>query len=174
MGSRVANEAHRRLSHYLPRLFGYAVSLIRDDDQARDLVQDCALRALKARSVPTDEAAYRAWLFAILRNAAIDARRRRRGHVVPIEPDVPAGPVWGFDDSTIATVTIRQALRRLSDEAREVIALVDIAGFSYAETASLLGVPAGTVMSRVSRARQMLLDVIARSSVRPLKLRQRS
>lgn len=169
----MANEAHRRLSQYLPRLFGYAVSLIRDDDQARDLVQECALRALKARSVPSDEAAYRAWLFTILRNAAIDVRRRRRDDNVPVDSRIEIGEVWGFDDRYIASVTVREGLRRLSDEAREIIALIDIAGFSYAETAALLGIPAGTVMSRLSRARQMLLGAIAQTSVRPLKTRQR-
>jgi RNA polymerase sigma-70 factor (ECF subfamily) len=168
----MAGESHRRLSQYLPRLFGYAVSLTRDDDRARDLVQECALRALKARSVPVDEAAYRAWLFAILRNAAIDARRRRRDTSKPVDADSEIA-VWGFDDSYIATVTVRQALRRISDDAREVIALVDIAGFSYAETAALLGVPAGTVMSRLSRARQTLLAAIAHTSVRPFRKRER-
>ena len=169
----MADDAHRRLSHYLPRLFGYAVSLTRDDDQARDLVQECALRALKARAVPTDEAAYRAWLFTILRNAATDARRRRRGETVPVEAEAEIGDVWGFDHGYIATVTVRQGLRRLSDNAREIIALIDIVGFSYAEAAALLGVPIGTIMSRLSRARQMLLHTIAQTSVRPLKTLQR-
>ncbi len=174
METRVANEAHRRLSKYLPRLFGYAVSLVRDDDQARDLVQECALRALRARSVPSDEAAYRAWLFAILRNAATDARRRRRGETAAIGTEADTSEVWGCDDRYIASVTVQQALRRIPDDAREVIALVDIAGFSYAETAALLGVPTGTVMSRLSRARQTLLRVIARTPGRPLQLRRRS
>jgi RNA polymerase sigma-70 factor (ECF subfamily) len=169
----VPNEAHRRLSQYLPRLFGYAVSLTRDDDQARDLVQECALKALKARAVPADEPAYRAWLFTILRNAASDARRRRRGVPLPVDAEAEVDGVWGFDDTTIATVTVKQGLRRLSDEAREIIALVDIAGFSYAEAAAILRVPTGTVMSRLSRARQMLLNTIAQTSVRPLKARQR-
>jgi RNA polymerase sigma-70 factor (ECF subfamily) len=169
----VSHDAHTRLSQYLPRLFGYAISLSRDDEQARDLVQECALRALKARSVPSDESAYRAWLFAILRNAAIDARRRQRNEPVPVGAEAEIGEVWGFDDGYIATVTVRQAMRRMSDDAREVIALVDIVGFSYAETAALLGVPAGTIMSRLSRARQALLGMIAQTSVRPLKARNR-
>lgn len=169
----MSHDAHERLSQYLPRLFGYAVSLTRDDDRARDLVQECALRALKARAVPSDEPAYRAWLFTILRNAASDARRRGRGEAAPFEQRPEAAAVWGFDDRTIATVTVRQGLSRLSDEAREIIALVDIVGFSYAEAAALLGVPIGTVMSRLSRARQTLLETIAQTSVRPLRARQR-
>jgi RNA polymerase sigma-70 factor (ECF subfamily) len=169
----VPNEMHRRLSQYLPRLFGYAVSLTRNNDQARDLVQECALKALKARAVPTDEPAYRAWLFTILRNAAADLRRRRREVSPAIGGGAETTSIWNFDDSYIATVTVRQGLRRLSDDAREIIALIDIAGFSYAEAAAILGVPAGTVMSRLTRARQMLLQTIAQTSVRPLRTHRR-
>lgn len=168
----MSNDVRARLAGYLTRLFGYAVTLTRDEDRARDLVQECALRALKAKSIPVDESAFRAWLFTIVRNAAIDAHRRARRD--PEQTDhLPAeGGVWGFDDSTIATVTVRQALRQLPVEAREVIALVDIAGFSYAETAEVLRVPIGTVMSRLSRARQGLLTVIDKAAIRPFRLRQ--
>lgn len=164
-----------RLSHYLPRLYGYAVSLTRNEDVSRDIVQESALRALKAKSVPKDEAALRAWLFTIVRNAAIDVRRRAKSPPIP-EPDLGelSTLLWEFDERHIATVTVRQGLAQLPVEAREVIALVDIAGFSYGETAGLLGVPPGTVMSRLSRGRQALLTVISRSAIRPLQLRRGS
>ena len=162
-----------RLSRYLPRLYGYALSLTRNDDAARDLVQESALRALKAKSIPQDEAALRAWLFTIVRHAAVDAHRRSRPQPAA-EPDLGeiTTLLWEFDDRYLASVTVRQGLKQLSDEAREVIALVDIAGFSYAETAGLLGVPAGTVMSRLSRGRQALLTIINRSAIRPLRMRR--
>lgn len=164
-----------RLSHYLPRLYGYAVSLTRNEDAARDLVQESALRALKAKSIPNDEAALRAWLFTIVRHASIDAHRRARAPAIP-EPDLGelSTLLWEFDERYIATVSVRQGLLQLPVEAREIIALVDIAGFSYAETAELLDVPVGTVMSRLSRARQALLTIIGRSAIRPLRLRQGS
>ena len=69
--------ARSRIEQYLPRLYRYALSLCRNQETAKDLVQQCALKALSARSVPRDEAAYRAWLFIILRHALIDETRRR-------------------------------------------------------------------------------------------------
>lgn len=164
-----------RLTQYLPRLYGYAVSLTRNEDAARDLVQESALRALKAKSIPQDEPALRAWLFTIVRHAAIDAHRRAKVPALP-EPDLGEFTtlLWEFDERCIAAVTVRQGLRQLPVEAREVIALVDIAGFSYSETAALLAIPVGTVMSRLSRARQALLTVIGRSAIRPLRLRRGS
>lgn len=169
----MSSDVRARLAAYLTRLFGYAVSLTRDEDRARDLVQECALRALKAKAVPVDESAFRAWLFTIVRHAAIDAHRRARHQPLGAETVSAANPeIWTFDDSTIAAVTVRQGLRQLSEEAREVIALVDIAGFSYAEAAGVLQVPVGTVMSRLSRARRALLTLIDKAAIRPFRVRQ--
>ncbi|HSS64436.1 MAG TPA: RNA polymerase sigma factor, partial [Gammaproteobacteria bacterium] len=67
-----------RIKPYLQRLYGYAVSLTRDRDQAEDLVQECALRAITARNTPRDEHAYRAWLFRILRNLFLDRVRHEK------------------------------------------------------------------------------------------------
>ncbi len=164
------------LEGYLGRLFGYALSLANDREQARDLVQECALKALSATRVPRDEAAYRAWLFRILRNAFLDRRRRagRSGSTVEIdEAEIAKGEIWRGDDRLISTLTVRLCMAKLSSVHREVIAAVDIAGFSYAETADFLDVPVGTVMSRLSRARQALLHVIGEGKVRPLPVSAR-
>jgi RNA polymerase sigma-70 factor, ECF subfamily len=161
---------HDRLVPYLPRLFGYAVNLCLNGEAARDLVQDCALRALQARRVPADEPAFRAWLFVILRNLFLDQQRGRS--VAAAEADnaqaAAAQAAWGHDDSLINTLTVKMGMERLSRDHREVIALVDIAGFSYTEAACLLDVPSGTVMSRLSRARRALLDQMMASNVHVL------
>jgi len=70
--------ARGRIEGYLPRLYGYALSLVRDPHQDEDLVQDCAVKALSARNTPADEAAFRAWLFQILRNTFFDRLRRAK------------------------------------------------------------------------------------------------
>ena len=67
-----------RIEAYLPRLYGYALSLAGNHHQAEDLVQDCAIKALAANNVPVDEPAYRAWLFRILRNLFLDGVRREK------------------------------------------------------------------------------------------------
>lgn len=156
-----------RLVPYLPRLFGYAFSLTLDRDAARDLVQDCALRALEARRRPSDEAAFRAWLFTILRNRFIDQRRRagRVSEVLADEPAVPEAVSWNNDSSVINGISVRVGLRKLSSDHRDILSLVDIASFSYGEAASVLDVPVGTVMSRISRARRALMHHLAASNV---------
>jgi RNA polymerase sigma-70 factor, ECF subfamily len=171
-------DPRQRIEPYLSRLFGYALSLTQDREQARDLVQDCAVRAISAARVPEDAAAFRAWLFRILRNAFLDGQKRRavRATVAACGPDYPGGDIWGDneiwrgDDRLISVLTVRLGLKKLSPAHREVIALVDIGGFSYMEAGNFLGVPTGTVMSRLSRARGALLVVIGENRVQSLPL----
>lgn len=156
----------RRIEPYLERLFGYAFSLTRHREDAADLVQDCALRALSARRTPRDEAAYRAWLFRILRNAWLDRVRRPQleQQGLPSEELVADSDVWIGDERRINTLTVRLGLAKLTMTQREIIALVDIVGLSYAETSAVLDLPRGTVMSRVSRARRALLEILSQDS----------
>lgn len=163
----------RELRTCLPRLYGYALSLTGNPEAAQDLLQDCAVRAFAARSPPGDAAALRAWFFRILRNAWIDQHRRDRYEPMT-EADAPAEQPWRCDAALVDAITVRQGLARLSPAYREVIALVDLAGFAYAEAARILDVPVGTVMSRLSRARQALLTAIADGNVRPLRAKARS
>jgi RNA polymerase sigma-70 factor (ECF subfamily) len=162
----VARDPHSDLPALLPRLVAFARTMLADGDAARDLVQEAAARALGAGQVPSDAPAYRAWMFRIVRNAALDDLRRRRA--APVE-EAPPVDLWRFDNACIAKITVEQGLAELGAQHREIIALIDIAGFSYAEAADLLGVPIGTVMSRITRARSALLAAIEASSVRPLK-----
>jgi RNA polymerase sigma-70 factor (ECF subfamily) len=162
----VSRKSHADLPALLPRLVAFARTIVGKDD-ARDLVQEAAARALAARNVPSDAPAYRAWVFRIVRNAAIDELRTR----APRKYELPDASVdlWGFDDACIAKITVEQGLAAIAPVHREIIALIDIAGFSYTESAEGLGVPVGTVMSRIARARAALLQSIETSSIRPLK-----
>lgn len=157
---------HDGLTGLLPRLYAFARTMLGDPDAARDLVQEAATRALAASRVPGDPPAYRAWLFRIVRNAALDEIRRKRQSA---PQDLADANFWGFDDARIAKITVEQGLAALAPAHREIICLIDIAGFSYGEAAELLQVPVGTIMSRIARARGALLAVIEFSSVRPLK-----
>lgn len=164
----------QRIVPYLPRLFGYALSLTLDRDVARDLVQECAVKALRARRMPESEAAFRAWLFTIVRNAFLDQNRREARYDavhVELEADdtlMPQISLSHHDDGLINVITVRNALKQLSSDHREVVALIDISGFSYEEAAGLLGIPLGTVMSRLSRARRALIEIISESNVHML------
>jgi RNA polymerase sigma-70 factor (ECF subfamily) len=164
----VAHDPHAALPALLPRLVAFARTLVGDAELARDLVQEAAARAIAARRVPQDAPAYRAWMFRIVRNAAIDELRRLQP-ARPTDPVVATVDLWRFDDARIAKITVEQGLAALDAAQREIIALIDIAGFSYAEAADILAAPIGTVMSRISRARLALLAAVETSAVRPLK-----
>lgn len=166
----------KRFAPYHSRLFGYAVALSRDRDLAGDLLQECALRAMAARETPASEAAYRAWLFTILRNLWIDhvrMRRRKADMEEAVLADAPAVPV-SLESIVVNAFSVRQAFERLSLEHRDVLALIDISGFSYEEAATILSIPRGTVMSRVSRARQALAGLMSDSTLVNLPLKKRT
>lgn len=164
----MAHDPHAALLALLPRLVAFARTLVGDAELARDLVQEAAARAIAARRVPQDAPAYRAWMFRIVRNAAIDELRRLQP-ARPPDPVIATVDLWRFDDARIAKITVEQGLAALDAAQREIIALIDIAGFSYAEAADILAAPIGTVMSRISRARLALLAAVETSAVRPLK-----
>ncbi len=162
-----------RLEAYIGRLYRYAFSLAREEELARELVQLSAVKALGAKTVPQDESAYRAWLFVILRNAFLDHLRHHRisqslFEAEPEHADAPAMEYWRGDERLINVLNVKQALAKLRPNDQEIIGLVDMAGLSYAEAAEVLDVPAGTVMSRISRARARLLALVGESNVQPL------
>jgi RNA polymerase sigma-70 factor (ECF subfamily) len=174
-----ARGKRRRVEDYIPRLHGYAVSLSGNNHDAHDLVQETALKALKASRIPEDEPAFRAWLFVILRNSWLDLARRRgrRLEVSGTETDYErnGAATWSHDDSLISTLTVKSSLARLTTDHRDILGLVDVSGFTYAEAADILGIPAGTVTSRVARARIALLKQLEAGNIvsfPPEKMRQ--
>jgi RNA polymerase sigma-70 factor (ECF subfamily) len=158
----MSNEVECQLQACLPRLFGYAVSLAGDRETACDLLQDCAVKALAAPNPPADRATLRAWLFRILRNAWIDAwRHDMRAPFEPVEAaSAREAEYWAIDERLICEIAVKQALERISVAHREVLTLVDLAGFTYADVSTILDVPVGTVMSRLARARKALLAAL--------------
>ncbi len=79
---------------------------------------------------------------------------------------------WQGDERLITILTVKHAMAKLDRNQREIIALIDIAGFSYAETAQLLDVPVGTVMSRISRARRVLLEAVGASNIHEFPIKK--
>ncbi len=164
-----------RIEAYLRRLYGYALSLAGKHHQAEDLVQECAVRALRAKNIPGDEPAFRAWLFRILRNLYLDGVRREKTTVSAKEEANfhPETEFWQGDERFITVLTVKLEMAKLPRRQREIIALIDVVGLSYAETAQLLDVPVGTVMSRISRARRMLLEAIGTSNIHELPVKKK-
>lgn len=142
----------------VPALRRYARALTRNADQADDLVQDCIERALRKRGLFRPTGPMQAWLYRMLLNLYRNSLRqtRRRGDHVPIEslliePSTPA-PQPG----RIALAEMSRAIDQLPPEQREALLLVVLEGVSYEEAATILEIPAGTLMSRLYRARTAL------------------
>ncbi len=148
----------RLLEQEIPRLRRYARALTRDAVRADDLVQSCLVRAIAKQHLWQAGTDLRAWLFTILHNQHVNDVRRsvREGIQVTIE-DI--APVLTAPSNAFASLQLRdleRALARLPDEQRQVILLVGLEGMRYEEVAKILGVPVGTVRSRLSRGRDLL------------------
>jgi len=142
----------------VPALRRYARALTRDVDRADDLVQDTLERAIRKRALWRPTGPLQAWLFRMLLNIYrndLRGQRRRGDHLaldaMGIEPSTPAA-----QPGHLALAEVGRALGQLPDEQREALLLVVIEGTSYADAAGILGIPAGTLMSRLGRARAAL------------------
>ena len=147
---------------HIPALRRYAWALGRDQEAADDLVQDCLERAVSRWRLRRREGDLRAWLFAILHNLFIDALRRKRREGLTIElsdaPDL-AGP-GPEPDGRLLMRDVLACLDAIPVEQRAVILLVGVEDLSYEAAARVLGVPIGTVMSRLSRGRDKLRHLL--------------
>lgn len=152
----------------IPRLRRYARALLHDRDSADDLVQDCLERALARMDNWRIGENPRRWLFTIMHHLFVDQTRKtkRRAEVVMLTlDDSEALSSPAEQAESIASREIMDALQAISPERRAALVIVGIEGFSYAEAATMLGIPAGTLMSRVARGREELrglLDDVAR------------
>jgi RNA polymerase sigma-70 factor (ECF subfamily) len=152
------NDVDDQLRELLPRMRRFAVSLTRDYSSADDLVQSTLEKALSAWTGKRPEGDLRAWLFSILYRQFLDAHRRSRRYSRMLELFTGAKEDH-FEPSverTVVAQTTLQAFERLNPEQRALLLWVSVEGLSYNEVAAILDVPVGTVMSRLSRARQAL------------------
>jgi RNA polymerase sigma-70 factor (ECF subfamily) len=156
-----AAEIDALIEREIPALRRYAFALVRDHEAADDLVQECLERALSHWSFRRPGGDLRAWLFAILRNRHLDARRsgRRRGIHVAIEDENAFG-VPADQEARFAARSALDALDHLPEEQKSVLLLIGVEDLSYVDAARVLNVPVGTVMSRLSRARQRLRALV--------------
>ena len=159
-----------RIVALLPRLRGFARALARSHDAADDLVQATCEKALRHGESWTPGTRLDAWLFRIMRNHWIDTVRRTRPEI-PVDGEEIAGalPVEDGQRTAEARLTladVRAIADALPDEQRMVLMLVCVEEMSYRETADMLDVPIGTVMSRLARARAALVAAMEGEVIR--------
>jgi len=150
------------LEPLIPALRRYARALLRDRWDADDLVQDCLERAIGRWHQCRDAGNPRAWLFAILHNLAMTRLRSatRRPRTVPVEDAAPV-PIRASQEDELHYQDIVATLAQLPAEQRTLLLLISVEDLSYAEAAKILEIPIGTVMSRLSRARDRLHQLLS-------------
>ena len=144
----------------IPRLRRYARALAGERTAADDLVQDTLERAWSKLHLYRRGTDLRAWLFTVMHNVFVNQRRAARPSL-PLDEEMPelAKPADGVDPLVLRDLDA--AIRRLPPDQREVLLLIGLEEMSYAEAAGALGIPIGTVMSRLARAREKLRVILS-------------
>ncbi len=153
------------IAAHIPQLRRYARALTGDYTAAEDLVQDTLERAWKRFGLWRSGSNLRAWLFTIMHNIFVN-HVRAEPHKQTQNADHSALHVWGSRtaEDRLELEDLSKALRRLPNEQREVILLIGLEQMSYDAAAKVLGIPIGTVMSRLSRGREQLRAIINSTS----------
>ena len=153
---------------HLDALFGYAMALTRDLTEAEDLVQETYLRATSASHHPDGDSNLKGWLFVIMRNAWLNQIRHKNNGPRFVELETGEYAVDETQENPhvvylrkLEREQVREAIESLPDAYREIVVLRDIEGFTYQEIATVLDCPAGTVMSRLGRARGKLRKLLS-------------
>ena len=159
----MARNVYTDIEYLMPNLRAYARSLARNRDDADDLVQTCLERALRNLDSFREGTNLQAWLFTILRNAFFNERRRAARWANSVDPSenehlIPVAP---RQEHQLDLRDVARVLERLSPEHRRVLTMCGIDGMSYDGASRELGVPVGTVRSRLSRARASIRQGLA-------------
>ena len=144
-----------RIVDELPRLRRYAQSLTHDPERSSDLVQECAVRAMDNFSKWEPGTNLRSWLMTILHNIFINEMLRRRPYLTKTG-DVGDRPAPGRQHGRDGLRDVNQALRCLTTDQQEIVWLACVEEREFADIAKQLGIPPGTVRSRLCRAREQL------------------
>jgi RNA polymerase sigma-70 factor, ECF subfamily len=153
------------MSRHERRTYGLCLRILGNREDAEDATQEAFIGALRRAAGFRGDAAFSTWLYRIAVNAATDqARRRGRARTVPLEAEEAgqAAPSGGDPGGAVATaMTVQAALRLVPEDFRVALILCDLYGFGHAHAAEILGIPIGTVKSRVFRGRLALGELLA-------------
>jgi RNA polymerase sigma-70 factor (ECF subfamily) len=169
------------VERYQERAYRLALRVLRDEESARDVVQEGFFKVYRSLDRFEGRSGFYTWLYRVVMNLCLDAKRRDRSnrHVewdeaVPVAADPGAadaaselyrersGPAGSLERAELRKFVAR-AIEQLPDDARQTLVLREIEGLSYAEIAECLGVPKGTVMSRLHHARRRVREILVAS-----------
>ena len=177
------HEAFRELvERYQSRAYGLALRVMRDEESARDVVQEAFLKAYRSLDRFEGRSSFYTWFYRVVMNSCLDAKRRQpagryvewdeqRAMQTPtatgmdaVDPDRQraAGPSGELERAQLRDA-LRRAIEQLPDDARQTLVLREVDGLSYAEIAEALEIPKGTVMSRLHHARKRLRTLLEAS-----------
>ncbi len=163
------DEIQSRMIQLLPRLRRFALALTGDKDKADDLVQDTCERALAHLDQWKPGTSLDSWMYRIAQNIWVDNHRGRKAQGDQRQLDEIENLV-GVDgrkvtESRLTLAAVTDGIARLPAEQQVLVAMVCVEGISYKEAANILGIPIGTVMSRLSRARQSLYAALIETPI---------
>jgi RNA polymerase sigma-70 factor (ECF subfamily) len=155
-------EIQKRIEAEIPRLRRYARALTRDATVADDLVQECLTRALSKLNLWREGSNLLAWLFTILHNQHVNHVRRsiRPAALVEFDEAAPVMSQPASQEKRLELCDLDRARGQLPADQRAAILLIGLEGMPYAEIGAVLGIPVGTVRSRLSRGRQALRELM--------------
>jgi RNA polymerase sigma-70 factor (ECF subfamily) len=163
----MSEDLQRTVAALVPRLRRFALALTGSSADADDLVQSVCERALRRADQLREQSRLDAWLYGIMRNTWTDEIRSRRVRAhdgLDAALDIAGTDGAAAAEGHVMLSTVRRCLHALSPEHRAILILVCVDGLSYREAAEILGIPIGTVMSRLSRARLDLHALLARGA----------
>ncbi len=172
------------VERYQERAFGLALRVMRDEEQARDVVQDAFLKAYRSLDRFEGRSSFYTWFYRVVMNLCIDAKRRQppgrlvewdEAHALeaPVGTGLDAvdsarqrasGPAGDLERAELRE-TIRRAIEELPDDARRTLLLREVDGLSYSEISQVIGIPKGTVMSRLHHARRRVRVVLEEKGI---------
>ncbi len=158
-----------QLIEHIPKLRRYARALCGNTYTADDLVQDTLERALIKKSLWRPDSQLRPWLFTLMHNLFINQLRQHSSLPPMQELDENIRDPSDTPERVIFAQQLQTSIRLLAVDQKEVFLLVSLEGFGYEEVAKIIGIPVGTVMSRLSRARENLRKQISSTGKIPLK-----
>jgi RNA polymerase sigma-70 factor (ECF subfamily) len=155
----------RLMREHLDAVYGHALRFFGDSATAEDAAQEVFVKVYRSLGDFDGRAAFSTWLYRITRNVCLDMFRRGKRQASPMDPvDLPDRPSADFAGGVAMATDLEAAVATLPPEDRDAFNAVALFGLSYADAGTVLGVPAGTVKSRVFRARRTLISVLGLAS----------